>query len=522
MRIDGLINLAPVKSASPQMNLRLLAGNLTLFQTNAILSGSVQNIQPGQATLNINGQLVTVQNPIGLQPNTNFQVRVAGTPEQPKLELFNFSTPIPTKENAPPPTITINNQPNLPTSDLPNLTSSPKQSNTKNPDGSINPQQSQPSTLENTTLSNTPSVPVRSGNITTPTSSSTIPNQPPQIVRVEVKQQLPDGKVQVQLNGQTIQARTTEALPTGAKVVVQVEVQNGETILKPLPPTESVPKQLATAILRENPQRPPLGTSIESLLGEVKQNLQSPSLTPNQREVLNTLQATLEKVLPKGVDIPKPQEIARFVRDGGLLYEAKIARSIETQEPIQPQVQNDVKGNLLHALKETAHALGTQTESVPSLRGMLDQIEAHQALNVLAQTTGEPYQLQIPFLMGQKWETLQLSINPDGGGHSNPETTDRGFELLMHLNMTEFGDTWIDARLTGKNLRATLYVETEAGRDIARQELPELDQSLRSMGFSEVLLDVRGTSEMTNHRQGRMNALQNAYPESVSLLDVKV
>src|SRR5205814_82555 len=94
------------------------------------------------------------------------------------------------------------------------------------------------------------------------------------------------------------------------------------------------------------------------------------------------------------------------------------------------------------------------------------------------------------------WPTLQLSVDPEEARPTAEETRPRGYDLLMHLDLTELGATWIDARIAGRQLHAVLYVESADGRQRARASLPSLEQTLQALGFDSVGLDVRSTAEL--------------------------
>src|SRR5262249_9868763 len=154
-------------------------------------------------------------------------------------------------------------------------------------------------------------------------------------------------------------------------------------------------------------------------------------------------------------------------------YEAKLAQAAPSGPQALARVaQQDLKGNLLQALKESplapSRAELTQTalarEALPraalvlaaaangddvartdlpkgqaaqttnfrgdspapastgqngpeGLAGLLtnhlQHIESQQALNLLARSQGEPFQLQIPFFNGQQMSTAFLSIEPE-------------------------------------------------------------------------------------------------------------
>src|SRR5205823_5316263 len=132
----------------------------------------------------------------------------------------------------------------------------------------------------------------------------------------------------------------------------------------------------------------------------------------------------------------------------------------------------------------------------PQAQAALHGIESQQAANALAQANGTPYYLQVPFPDGGVWRTMRLSLEPQNQP-DRPDADRAGrFRLFMHVPLTDLGETWIDAGLAGDKFRATIYLDSPAVRDRVRAALPDLHAELRADGFSEVLLDVRASSDL--------------------------
>src|SRR5262249_8055789 len=136
---------------------------------------------------------------------------------------------------------------------------------------------------------------------------------------------------------------------------------------------------------------------------------------------------------------------------------------------------------------------------------------AQQATNVFAQNQGTPYILQIPFPDGGEWRTLHLAVEPDGNTRRDSKTSN-GFRMLMHVPLTDLGETWIDAGLSGNNFRAILYLERPTAREQVRAELPALKEELMGDGFSEVLLDVRAVGELPARQKQQADAMRLGRP----------
>jgi hypothetical protein len=93
--------------------------------------------------------------------------------------------------------------------------------------------------------------------------------------------------------------------------------------------------------------------------------------------------------------------------------------------------------------------------------------------------------------------------------------------MLMHVPLSDLGDTWIDAGLNGEQFRAVLYLEQAAVRDRVRGELPGLRDDLRRTGFTDVLLDVRPTTDLTDRQRQRGAAMSAGVPVSTTVIDAR-
>lgn len=483
------------------------------------------------------------------------------------------------------------------------------------------------------------------------------------VVRAEIVQQLPDGQYLVRVDGKEIKASTPDPINVGSKQVVRIESTPQGVVIRPVPVTPQLPREVATATLRAIPVRPGIGQALQAIASEVPVTLPptrsvptalptmlpstpvlngalpspvtitapisgpsvpvnlvtsgqpipfippriittptpipaSPTtsaptappapatttaplppasilpalltalavpppngappagvagppagptpvvpattipgpLTPTIQgttnvEVATTTRAAIpatpalktmvEQLIGTGDAPPSAERLEAFVRDGGMLYEAKLGRIAQSERPdaeaIREVPKNDLKGGLLEAIRSSGGV-----DADPKLHAALDSIESQQALNILAATSGEGVRLQFPIPDGQQWRTLDVTFSSEAEGEqADGQPGQDGYSLFMHTELSDFGDTWIDARVTGKSFRAVLYIESAEARDRVRGELKSLATDLGSMGFGHVLLDVKGTADLPNHDRARANAMRSSAPVGTSLLDVR-
>jgi hypothetical protein len=506
--------LATTAQAGAVTSVRVLGGNLANIPVGTLLQATVTQVSQGQAVIVVNGQTLTVRPAGSLQPGTVLLVRAPNGNATPTstLDLVG-SAAIPTNQSA---TTTGQNP-------------STAQSTAAGSEGTTAPTTVLVSQPANSAVPTAPTI-----------ADATNPSSAIQLTRVDILAVLPDGRVRVQIDGQDEIATTTEQLAAGGRYVLQIERTSAGLTLSSAPDTPDLPATLAAAILREA-SPPDLGALLKPLLAELA-NLQTTQVesatgTPASiQKAAITVRAALGSFLPPDGRPLNATELQNLVEDGGLHFEAKLARLVgdSNQNPsdgdANPNLDGgavvrtdsdggpDLKEALLRLL-QAAQEFGNSLQ-LPATRSTLDGIESQQAANIFAQTQGTPYILQIPFPDGGEWRTLHLAIEPEGNRRQGSGTSS-GFRMLMHVPLTDLGETWIDAALSGNNLRAVLYLKRPAMREQIRAELPALRDELLSGGFSEVLLDVRPASELPAQQRKQAAAMQIGRPGSGSVLDVR-
>ena len=362
-----------------------------------------------------------------------------------------------------------------------------------------------------------------------PTAGATAPVPdtvvPTSLAVVEVLAAEPDGRVRVAVDGRTEVAASDEPLTPGGRYVLQVERGPAGLVLRPPAAGPGLPAAVAAAVLR-SATPPDLGPSVQAVLKELA------ALPPGPIESAAVeVRQAIRNILPDGGPPDAPQ-LRNLVENGGLHFEAKLARFVrEGEAPAEPQPQparreprppgdvSDLKGGLLRLL-QAARDLG-QALPLIATRSALDGIEANQAANVLAREQGTPHILQVPFPDRDTWKTLYLAVEPDRAGRDEADGSPDGFRMLMHVPLSDLGETWIDAGLAGDRFRAVLYLDAAAARDRVRADLPALRAGLAADGFGEVLLDVRAAADLPVRRRQLAAAMAAGRPADGSVLDVR-
>jgi hypothetical protein len=355
-----------------------------------------------------------------------------------------------------------------------------------------------------------------------PTQPSVIPGPALQLgqeVAARVLQPLPDGHFLLEVQGTQVDATAPTNLGAGTQLTLRVEQLQPQVVLQVVdstPGVEAAAVQLVRGHLADT-------TTAAQTLNTLQQTLaQAAAGDSRLPPSLASLQALVKGLVPEGSP-PTAHEIAGWVRDGGLHYEAKMAQAVASGPEALIQVaQRDVKGGLLQAL----HDLGPASAPAgpPALTGALvnhlGQIETQQALNLLAQLHGSPYQLQIPFFMGRKLATALLSVEADGPGQQ-PGGKGPGHNLLFQLELDELGPLRIDAHVSPSTVRAIFYAEQTSALNQLDAELPAFSERLGAMGYGEVLLTARPMARLAPAKRQQFVAQAAGIPTTINLIDVR-
>ena len=242
-----------------------------------------------------------------------------------------------------------------------------------------------------------------------------------QEVEAEIVDELEDGLVLVHLAGAFLTAEASDALPLGERFAARVEQLQPQVVLKVLVETGekdesedgSTVQTEAAKLLRA---AIPHHTSAAESLSELTQELASfveyfpqESLSPNLIKLQNLIKTMLPEQGP-----PTAAQLAAFIRDSGLQYESKLLHAVESSpQDLLRVAEEDLKGMLLQSLLN--HGADEFESIASSITHHLEHIESQQAVNILAQAKGEPYQVQIPFFTAQGLTTAFLSIESETG-----------------------------------------------------------------------------------------------------------
>lgn len=373
-----------------------------------------------------------------------------------------------------------------------------------------------------------------------------------QDVDLEIIEQLPNGRTLVDVQGTVLEAEVASGVPIGTRVQATVEQLHPQLVLHLSANEEQNWQTEAIRLLRSTvAHRVPEGESLQTLLPALSTLINSSA----QGEVLTStvklydlLKTLLQDTVP-----PTAERLATFIRNGGLQYEAKLLQEAEHQSPGFAHIAaGDVKGLLLQALKDLqkTHATHASSSSALSKRPVeeqtmassayevdqqklvflltnhLEHIENQQAVNLLAQAQGEPYQFQIPLFTDHGVTTAFVAIDVDKRGQEETagegaQESSSGYNILFLLDLEGLGQTRIEAKIGSKSLWGAFYVDQPASVTLLQTELPAFRETLRALGYDDVLLIAKPLNQLSPEKRQKFDTLAGGVPGSIHLLDVK-
>ena len=391
--------------------------------------------------------------------------------------------------------------------------------------------------------------------VTSPPSRLAIPLPPltlGQAIEVELLEELPNGRVLVNLQGTSLEAEVASDIPIGARVQASVTQLQPQIVLQLVANAKQSWQSEALHLLRSTvAHRVPESESLQTLLPALATLIEA--APHNEVPTSVTKLHTFLKTLLQDTTPPDAERLATFIRDGGLQYEAKLTQQATLHSPDFTRVaESDVKGLLLQTLKDLQQSPGgkfplslassqlhaeeqlppsatheaTRRSVVSALTTHLEHIENQQAVNILAQSHSEPYQLQIPFFTDQGMTTAFVAISADGSRHENT-TEEQGqksptsYSILFFLDLEGLGQTRIEARIGSQSLWGAFYVDQPESVALLQAELPAFRTTLQLLGYDEVLLIAKPLGQLSPEKRQKFDALASGTPGSIHLLDMR-
>lgn len=523
----------PATAATPQA-LRVTTGDVSQIQTGVIVAASVVRTNARESVLDIGGRSFTVEAPFTLLAGDVLSVRVNGGKQPPTLDLLGPPVRQVVRSDTPPlPTtsaqasiidvlsqeaggqvrVTIDGEPAIATSDQPLAPGGRYVAQVERGPNAIVirllPESPQlPTTVATAILRATP--PTQFGDTIQPLLQELELAITNTVAPHATKLELPSGALQ----RSAVQARYDVPPPT-EPATTTAGVASHAAVTNPTVRAAAIEVRTALQSVLPPPGEPPSAEVIHALVQDGGQQYEA-KLTHLTKQAIATHQKSVEvNTTPDTSQPSEPKSETVNRADNGTSVRNDPAARREPSDSIQPK--HDLKGGLLNLLR----AVSNLSAEFPVAGTMLNGIERQQAVNVMAAQDGGPFVIQVPFPDGQQWRTASMGVEPDRSGTRDESGRPSAFRVMMHVPLSELGDTWIDAGADGPRLRATLFLTDAHARDRVRPELADLRQELQAAGFTDVLLDVRTAAQLTDQQRRKVNAIRSVAPESGGLLDVR-
>ena len=336
-----------------------------------------------------------------------------------------------------------------------------------------------------------------------------------------VAEELADGRIILNLGGASIETDNPGGVSAGEVLRLRVELLEPKVVLHIIEQEESAAGEAAKLLRQHLPEV--FGQRLS--LAALREQLASVSDFENLgagAPWLMKLKSFISDLL-QNEEPWSAERLMQFVQDSGLHYETKLFHFLtKNPQSLSDVADNDLKGLLLGALNQFDLA-AVAGEPRSAIAGQLAQLESQQAANLLAQLEGQAFQLQVPLFTGSGFSDVAISVERDGRETTHErDDKPRGYHVLFLLELDALGRMKVDAHLHAQNLRVIFYVDHEENVGLIRRELPSFQETLKALGYREVLLTARMFREMPQEQQLKFEALAFGIPPNVHLLNLKV
>jgi hypothetical protein len=312
-----------------------------------------------------------------------------------------------------------------------------------------------------------------------------------QILSGEVVNTIDSSNAIVKFNEFEVLANTTRELTNGEHLTVKVESLKPQVIMR-LIEKDILPEDKLLSILKRLPvQQIDFGKSIENLVKTISGSLTDANF---KSEPLQKFKETLLNFPLKLSEDIKPEDIKKTIKDSGLFYENKILKLLETglsKESIKG-LNDDIKNSLMLYLKDsglTDNNIKTNKELEKGIKGLINNIETHQSVNILAQNDSrisqeqKNFMFQIPYIIQDELKTIKFYLKERGVREGEKKSKDE-YNLVFILDMVNIGMVRVNLTVKDKNVHCHIYTEKGKVASFFKQFTPDLTKQLSSIGLN--------------------------------------
>lgn len=280
-----------------------------------------------------------------------------------------------------------------------------------------------------------------------------------QVIDARVLKQMPQGKVQLLINGHTLTAKTSLLLNTGEMISLKVQKENDSVILKLIAPEREMSagqlSSLISLMSRDKIFNDLGGLPIKSL----KTLLHDMALKSGKTDA---------------------RILSKFLASGGLMWEKKLASVLQTsnfdtlKQELSALLKQDIKGTALYLLGSAGSG---SLDAMTVLTEFSETIEKFQLLNHQTSESGR-YLLPFPIFAGESFSFGQLLIDTGDSSDEDREDSKKVINVSLLLNMSQLGPVRADFSIYKNALSGRFKLKDQATCDHIESMVPELKNRL--------------------------------------------
>lgn len=296
------------------------------------------------------------------------------------------------------------------------------------------------------------------------------------VIRGEIVRDYGKGDVEIRSGGAAFRAFTTLRVREGGQYDFRVKVEAGAN-------RPAVLERVATKVPRQN---------LPALLSEITSGLPLKDLSPRAAAILRNLSHAIPANLYPGPTGDSVSWLSRFLTDGGLFWESKVARELlrQSRHDWRTRLGSDLKGMLLElrkSLESERRDLSGIEATFKKVDEALDLIQTSQMENRDQLREEGCWALFVPGRPEEGFKGAELHVRRDGKG--------KEIRFALFLDFSRLGPMQVTASILESTLTARIEVSEERDAEFVRMGLPLLEDGLKRAGLVPGPLSclVRGT-----------------------------
>ncbi len=310
------------------------------------------------------------------------------------------------------------------------------------------------------------------------------------IVRARVLNILAGQKAELEINGQTIVAKTNILLTPGEEISLKIMSEKDAVILK---------------LVSTSAQAEPFSRSLAGLV----RFFSGSRFLPGPEDLKSgDIKNLIYKVALKSGRADE-NFLPDLIRNSGILWEKKLAgilldsdsdsSTMTMKNKIAEILQQDIKASLMQAVLENESSADS-----PSLKAAADfvkTIENYQVVNHYTQDSGRFF-LPFPVLNNSGFNFGHLFIDTGKSPTEKAGNSSRIIRISFLLDMTRLGALRADFSILKKEISGRFMLADKPVRDYVKSMIPELKKRVAKIGYHLKNMDciVAGENEFSPDR----------------------